>query len=424
MEKQPIIFHIDVNSAFLSWEANYRMHTMGETVDIRTIPAVIGGSEAERHGIVLAKSTPAKRYRIQTGEPLAHARKKCPNLVIVPPTYSVYVDSSRRFVDYLKQFTPDVEPYSIDEVFCDFTGTEHLYGKPETWARQLADQIRDTLGFTVNIGISSNRLLAKMASDFEKPDKVHTLFPEEIPAKMWPLDIRELFFVGKASEQKLRTLGIHTIGDLARTDRDFLHHHLKKHGETIWDFAHGIDHGEITKNAPPQNKGYGNSITLSYDVTDPDAARVILLSLCETVGARIRADKAYVGVVGVTITDHNFHHMSHQKALSTATDVTYRIYETACELFDELWTGTPIRLLGVFTSRATEDQSFQYTLFDSDKYQRLSQLDKAIDTIRGKYGEDSVQRACFIKSRQTHMSGGIGKAKRTEHTQRGSADKE
>lgn len=424
MEKQPIIFHIDVNSAFLSWEANYRMHTLGETVDIRTIPAVIGGSEAERHGIVLAKSTPARRYKIQTGEPLAHARKKCPNLVIVPPTYSVYVDSSRRFVDYLKQFTPDVEPYSIDEVFCDFTGTEHLYGKPEIWARQLADQIRDTLGFTVNIGISSNRLLAKMASDFEKPDKVHTLFPEEIPAKMWPLDIRELFFVGKASEQKLRTLGIHTIGDLARTDRDFLYHHLKKHGETIWDFAHGIDHGEITKDAPPQNKGYGNSITLSYDVTDPDAARVILLSLCETVGARIRADKTYIGVVGVTITDHNFHHTSHQKALSTATDITYRIYETACELFDELWTGTPIRLLGVFTSRATEDQSFQYTLFDSDKYQRLSRLDKAIDAIRGKYGEDSVQRACFIKSRQTHMSGGIGKAKRTEHAKRSSVDKE
>jgi len=412
MANSPIIFHIDVNSAFLSWEASYRMQVLGEEVDIRTIPAVIGGSEAERHGIVLAKSTPAKRYGIQTGEPLAHARRKCPNLVIVPPSYSVYVEASGRFVEYLKQYTPDVESYSIDEVFCDFTGTEHLYGPPEIWARKLADGIREELGFTVNIGISTNRLLAKMASDFEKPDKVHTLFPEEIPVKMWPLDIRDLFFVGKASEQRLRTLGIHTIGDLAHADRELVVYHLKKHGETLWDFAHGIDHGSITKDTAPANKGYGNSVTLSQDVTDPDAARTILLSLCETVGARIRADHAYVSVVGVTITDCDFHHTSHQRALSSGTDVTYRIYETACALFDELWQGAPIRLLGVFTSRATEEQSFQYDLFDSDKYERLAKLDKAIDAIRGKYGEDSVQRARFVKAGTSHMSGGIGKAKR------------
>ena len=417
MEKHPIIFHIDVNSAFLSWEARYRIQVLGEETDIRTIPAVIGGSEADRHGIVLAKSTPAKRYGIQTGEPLAHARRKCPNLAIVPPTYSVYVESSRRFVAFLKQYTPDVESYSIDEVFCDFTGTEHLYGPPVQWARELADKIREELGFTVNIGISSNRLLAKMASDFEKPDKVHTLFPEEVPAKMWPLDIRELFFVGKASEQKLHTLGIHTIGDLARTDKDFIRHHLKKHGETLWDFAHGIDHGEITKDTEPQNRSYGNSVTLSTDVTDPDVARTILLSLCETVGARVRADDAHVSVVTVSITDHNFHHTSYQKVLPSSTNVTYRIYETACELFDELWNGTPIRLLGVSTSRATEEQTFQYSLFETDKYDRLAKLDKAIDSIRGKFGEDSVQRACFLKNKQSHMSGGINKAKRNQKTE-------
>ena len=413
METYPIIFHIDVNSAFLSWEASYRMNELGEGIDIRTIPAVIGGSEADRHGIVLAKSTPAKRFKIQTGEPLSHARRKCPNLMIVPPTYSVYVESSKRFVAFLKEYTPDVESYSIDEVFCDFTGTEHLYGPPAAFARKLADRIRDELGFTVNIGISSNRLLAKMASDFEKPDKVHTLFPEEIPAKMWPLDIRDLFFVGKASEQKLKTLGIHTIGDLARADRSFIQHHLKKHGETIWDFAHGIDHGSITKETPPQNKGFGNSITLSQDVTDSETARTILLSLCETVGTRVRADHSYINVVGVQITDCDFQHSSHQKALLSGTDVTYQIYETACELFDELWKGQPIRLLGVFTSKASDDQSFQYSLFETDKYERLAKLDKAIDTIRSKFGEDSVQRACFIKHKQAHMSGGINKAKRT-----------
>ncbi len=397
MQKTPIIFHIDVNSAFLSWEANYEMNELGAKTDIRLIPSVIGGSEAERHGIVLAKSTPAKRYKIQTGEPLAHARRKCPNLVIIPPNYDLYAASSKRFVDYLKQYTPDVEPFSIDEVFCDFTGTEWLYGDPVVWARKLADQIRDELGFTVNIGVSNNRLLAKMASDFEKPDKVHTLFPEEIPAKMWPLDIRDLFFVGRSSEQKLRTLGIHTIGDLARADKELLCHHLKKHGETIWNFAHGIENGVIGKETTPQNKGYGNSITISYDVTDSATAHMILLSLCETVSARIRADQAFVGVVGVSITDFDFHHASHQKALASNTDVTYEIYETVCQLFDELWNGTPIRQLGVQTSRATEEQSFQYNMFEAEKYERLSKLDKAIDSIRSKYGDSSVQRACFIK---------------------------
>ncbi len=397
MKQTPVIFHIDVNSAFLSWEANYEMNELGVKTDIRLIPSVIGGSEAERHGVVLAKSTPAKLYKIQTGEPLAHARRKCPNLLIVPPNYALYAESSKRFIAFLKQYTPDVEPFSIDEVFCDFTGTEHLYGDPVVWARKLADQIRDELGFTVNIGISTNRLLAKMASDFEKPDKVHTLFPEEIPSKMWPLDIRELFFVGRASEQKLRTLGIHTIGDLARADKDLLSHHLKKHGETIWNFAHGIDQGVISKEAAPQNKGYGNSITISYDVTDAATAHMILLSLCETVSARIRADQAFVSVVSVSITDFNFHHASHQKALSSSTDVTYQIYETVCQLFDELWNGTPIRQLGVQTSRATEEQTFQYNLFEADKYERFSKLDKAIDSIRSKYGDNSVQRARFVK---------------------------
>lgn len=397
MEKKPIIFHIDVNSAYLSWEAAYRIQVLGEETDIRTIPAVIGGSEADRHGIVLAKSTPAKRYGIQTGEPLAQARRKCPNLTVVAPTHSVYADSSRRFVSFLEQYTPDVDPYSIDEVFCDFTGMEHLYGPPVVWARKLADMIRDTLGFTVNIGISTNRLLAKMASDFEKPDRVHTLFPEEIPSKMWPLDIRDLFFVGKASEQKLRTLGIRSIGDLARADRNFIVYHLKKHGETIWDFSHGIDNGSITKEATPQNKGFSNAITLSYDVTDPDTAHMILLSLCETVGARIRAEHAFVSVVGVSFTDCDFRHFSHQKALLSSTDVTYQIYETALALFDDFWHGTPIRLLSVFTSKATEDQSFQYNLFEADKYERLSKLDKAIDSIRGKYGKDAVKRACFVQ---------------------------
>ena len=409
-----VIFHVDANSAFLSWTAAYKVMVLGEEQDIREVPSVVAGDKESRHSIILAKSGPAKKYGIQTGEPLFQALEKCPGLKVVQPDYALYVEASRHFVDMLRQFSPVVQQYSIDEAWVDMTGTERLWGSPRLAAEKMRQRINDELGFTVNIGISSNKLLAKMAGDFEKPNKVHTLFPEEIPAKMWPLDIRDLFFVGKASEQKLRTLGIHTIGDLAHTDRSFIQHHLKKHGETIWDFSHGIDHDSITKDTVPQNKGFGNSITLSQDVTDPETAHTILLSLCETVGTRIRAEHSYVSTVGVHITDCDFHHTSHQKALLSRTDVTYQIFETACELFDELWKGAPIRLLGVFTSKATEEQSFQYSLFETGKYDRLAKLDKAIDTIRGKYGEDSVQRACFIKNKQTHMSGGINKAKRVQ----------
>lgn len=309
---QSLIFHIDVNSAFLSWEASYRRQTHPDEVDLRTIPSVIGGNEETRHGIVLAKSVPAKKYGICTGEPLAKARQKCPNLVVAAPHYSLYVENSQRFITLLKKYAPVVEQYSIDEAFCDMTGTSLLYPDPIAFAHRLKDEIHDTLGFTVNIGISDKKILAKMASDFEKPDKVHTLFSSEIPQKLWPLSIGELFTVGRSTESRLRTLGIHTIGNLAHTDPDLLKSHLKKHGELIWNYANGIDHSKVVSESSA-NKSYGNSITIPYDVTERKTAQIILLSLCETVSARIRADKAYIGVVSISIVDSDFHQSSMQE---------------------------------------------------------------------------------------------------------------
>lgn len=236
-----IIYHIDVNSAFLSWQACHMLKTTPDSVDIRTIPSVIGGSEKLRHGIVLAKSSPAKKYNIQTAETLVSARKKCPGLVIIPPDYEIYVRYSSRFIDLLQQYAPVIEQYSIDEVFCDMTGTEKLYGNPVDFAHRLKNIIKKELGFTVNIGVSENKLLAKMASDFEKPDKVHTLFPSEIREKMWPLPVNELFFAGKSSVAKLHSLGIHTIGELASTDVSILRSVLKKQGEVLWNYANGHD---------------------------------------------------------------------------------------------------------------------------------------------------------------------------------------
>ena len=210
-----IIFHIDVNSAFLSWEAVFRLHYLNATIDLREIPSAIGGDQEHRHGIILAKSIPAKKYRIQTGETILEATRKYPALYLAPPNYGLYEQCSQAFIDLLKEYAGEVEQYSIDEAFVDMSGTRLLYGDPVSIATRMKDRIREELGFTVNIGISSNKLLAKMASDFQKPDRVHTLFPEEIPRKMWVLPVSDLFFVGRATTKKLFALGIKTIGELA-----------------------------------------------------------------------------------------------------------------------------------------------------------------------------------------------------------------
>ena len=267
-----IIYHIDVNSAFLSWTAVKRLRDNPEALDIRTIPAVIGGDEKKRHGIVLAKSVPAKAYGIQTGEPLVQTRKKCPDILIVPPDFATYVSMSEQLMNFLKQTAPVVEQYSIDEAFCDMTGTGLLYGDPVAFAHQLKDDILNRFGFTVNIGISTNKLLAKMASDFKKPNLVHTLFPEEIPKKMWPLPVGELFFVGPSMCKKLEALGIHTIGDVAASNPQLLVSHFKKHGELIWNYANGFDI-ELPVNHKAANKSFGNSVTLHFDVTDAENAK-------------------------------------------------------------------------------------------------------------------------------------------------------
>lgn len=407
-----IIYHIDVNSAFLSWTAVKRLRDNPEALDIRTIPAVIGGDEKKRHGIVLAKSVPAKAYGIQTGEPLVQTRKKCPDILIVPPDFATYVSMSEQLMNFLKQTAPVVEQYSIDEAFCDMTGTSLLYGDPVAFAHQLKDDILNRFGFTVNIGISTNKLLAKMASDFKKPNLVHTLFPEEIPKKMWPLPVGELFFVGPSMCKKLEALGIHTIGDVAASNPQLLVSHFKKHGELIWNYANGFDI-ELPVNHKAANKSFGNSVTLHFDVTDAENAKTILLSLSETVGARIRAEHAYIGVVSVTIVDNEFRHLSRQCTLSTPTDITEIIYENACRLFDLTWNHVPIRLLGVSTAHATDTAFHQMNLFDEDKNERFAMLNKAVDSIRDKYGEDSIKRARFLDNGCTHMSGGLNREKRS-----------
>lgn len=408
---EPIIFHIDVNSAFLSWEAVYRLKHRMEKLDLRTIPSAVGGDKEKRHGIILAKSEPAKRYGIKTAETLNDALKKCPELVIVPPRYDLYERCSKAFMDILHEYSPKVEQYSIDEAFVDMTNSTSLFGSPVVIANIIKNRIRDELGFTVNIGIAPNKLLAKMASDFRKPDLVHTLFDWEIPTKMWPLPVGDLFFVGRATTKKLNNLGINTIGDLAKSDLSIIRSHLGKHGELIHNYANGIDASPVIQEAPA-NKGYGNSITIDHDVTDAAEAKRILLSLCETVCSRLRKDSVQITVAAVSIKNCYLAGGSHQKTLLSPTNVVSELHKHACELFDEFWDGSPIRQLGVHTSHVVKGGSQQLNLFDMDTFVRQGALEKTIDKIREKYGENSVMRASFVKGNVSHMSGGISKEHR------------
>ena len=411
-----MIFHVDANSAFLSWTAAYRVKVLGETVDLREIPSVVAGDKESRHSIILAKSTPAKKFGIQTGEPLFQALEKCPELAVVPPDYGLYVEASRHFVEMLRQFSPQVEQYSIDEAWVDMTGTERLFGSPRLAAEKMRQRINEELGFTVNIGISSNKLLAKMAGDFEKPNKVHTLFPEEMEEKMWPLPVRDLFLVGAATEAKLNTMGIYTIGQLARVELSVIRKKLGKHGETIWHFANGRNADGVSPE-PAENKGYGNSTTTANDVVSYNGAHQVLLSLCETVAMRMRKDGKCGSCVSVHLRTHDFQHSSHQKILPGATNLTTELFQQACKIFDEAWDGrTPLRQLGVQVTRLSSEPYQQYDLFSGMtpvQFERKLRLDETVDALRDKFGEAIIRRAKFAQDPEGHMTGGLDKARRT-----------
>lgn len=402
-----LIFHIDVNSAYLSWEATYRLQ-QGEKLDLRTIPSVVGGDEESRHGIVLAKSIPAKKYNIQTGETLYNARKKCPEIVIVPPRYWLYMKCSSAMHQILQEYTPAIQRFSVDESFLDFSNMEHLYPDYMKLAETIKERIKHELGFTVNIGISNNKLLAKIASDLRKPNHIHTLFPHEIKDKMWPLPVEDLFMVGRATAPKLHKLNVFTIGDLANHDINTIRYFLKSHGQLIWNYANGIDYSEVRKSNYIAMKGIGNSTTIAFDVEDKETAHKILLSLCETVGMRLRDSGNCCSVVSVSIRGSDLITYSRQKKLSTATDSTRKIYEVVRFLFNGLWKGNPIRHLGVHITDFCNNDFHQCSILDTFNYEKDSKLNKVVDEIRLKYGNKAVFRSCFLHSGISCTSGGIG----------------
>lgn len=391
-----VIFHIDVNSAYLSWTAVEELKN-GKQRDLRQIPAIIGGDQKTRHGVVLAKSIPAKKYGIRTGEPVVNAFRKCPGLVTAPPDHKLYRRYSDRLMEYLQSYTPVIEQVSVDECYMDFSQNVKDYHSPVEGAMEIKNEVYRRFGFTVNVGISSNKLLAKMASDFEKPNKVHTLFPEEIQVKMWPLPVAKLYMAGNSSVEVLRKLGIFTIGELARMEPSLLELHLKSHGRRLWEFANGMGNA-VVEPEPGDAKGIGNSTTLSKDAETEEEAKEVLKMLAASVGRRLRKAGQKAKMLSVEIKYYNFESASHQKQLGRGTNRDEEIYEEAVWLFRELWNKNPIRLLGIRSSKlAEEDEPEQMTIFDpqfqfNPKREKEKKINQALEKVRIKYGEGIVTR--------------------------------
>lgn len=388
MERQ--ILHVDVNNAFLSWTAVERLKN-GDSIDLRKIPAIIGGDEEKRRGIVLAKSNIAKQFGIITGEPIYFARKKCPQIKIISSDFKTYIKYSDALYQLLSEYTNEIQRFSIDECFLDLT---HFLAGASLMdkAKEIHTRVEKELGFTVNIGVAHNKLLAKMASDFEKPNKIHTLYEEEIEAKMWVLPVSELFMVGKKSLPKLQKMGIKTIGDLAKADKEKLYKAFGKFGKMIWEYSNGIDYSKVEyiKEKP---KCIGNSITLPYDFSNQEKIEEVILALTEQVTYRLRKQEMKASVVGITLKTNEFKIISHQKKLDINTDSTKIIYKEVKKLFYDIYQGENIRLIGVRVEKLQENSEMQLSIFRQKESERQEKLDEAIDKLKQKYGYNSITRA-------------------------------
>ena len=409
-----IIFHIDVNSAYLSWSALRELQN-GSKLDLRTIPSIVGGDQETRHGIVVAKYIPAKAFGIQTAETVASAFQKCPTLVMVPPDHTYYREMSQKLMRHLRSICDEIEQVSIDECYMSFEPIRGRFPSPEAAATYIKDSVYDTFGFTVNVGISDRKVLAKMASDFKKPNLVHTLYVSEIQKKLWPLPIASLHMCGKSSAKLLQKMGIRTIGDLARTDKAVVESWLKSHGGMLWNYANGIDDGQVVKEKP-KAKGVGNSTTLANNAETEEEAYTVLKELAVSVSQRLKKHHFLAAQISTEIKYASFRSVSHQTTILTPTAEETEIYQCACQLFNELWDGEPIRLLGIRTTKLQdEEEPTQISLFDLGKYQeqekqeelrrekeeqkqkKLASLDDAIAKIKKRYGDNAIHKGAETK---------------------------
>lgn len=390
-----IVFHIDVNNAFLSWTAVDLLKS-GYKYDIRDSYAIIGGDPKKRSGVVLAKSNPAKKLGIKTGETLVSAMKKCRVLRSYPPNYELYENMSKAFTDIVKSYSPDVEVASIDECYLEYTNIHKLYGDPIEFAYKLQKEIYDKLGFTVNIGIGNNKLTSKMASDFSKPNKVHTCFDNEIETKLWPLSVNRLFGVGKKTSEKLNQLGINTIYDLAHADSYKLSKYFKNMSIDLINKANGIDNSVVE--VEHELKGMGNEITLPNDVSNKKELERYLFNIADHLSFRLRKDEKYTNCISIVLKDNKFKKKSKQITIKNETNRTKDIYKCSINLLNDLYNGERIRLIGIRVSNLSTRTSYQTSLTESyEEIKTDEKLMNIVDDINKKYGKNIIKRSSINK---------------------------
>lgn len=372
-----VIFHIDVNSAFLSWSA-VKLLTEGGP-DIRLVPSAVSGDPSDRRSIITAASIPAKKLGIKTAIPVSMALRKCPNLVIVHSDWEWYRHCSTSFIDICRLYSPVLQQFSIDECFIDMTF--RLYRKDASEvARALKDEIKEKLGFTVNVGVGSNKLLAKMASDFEKPDKIHTLWQDEVQEKMWPLPAGDLLWVGKKTRERLSAYGIYTIGDIARLPENSLARIVgKKFAAQMHDNANGIDNEPIITEFQ-EAKSISVERTFAKDIVNPEELDREMFKVACTVAHRLRRQGFRCSCVSMFIKFTDFSVAQKQCQISGPTDVTALILNEARRMLGDMWDGTaPIRQVGIGLSKFTKEETEQLMLFEDPKLSFYREWDRKYD---------------------------------------------
>ena len=392
--KERIIFHIDVNNAFLSWTAVYLLKN-GYKKDIRKVPSIIGGDEKSRRGIVLAKSPIAKKYGVITAETIYSAKKKCPSLEVYPPNYKWYYEKSKELMEYLSSYSPNLEQFSVDECFLDMTGMNYLYENLIELAYHIKDEIKERFGYTVNIGIGNNKLCAKMASDFEKPDKVHTLYKNEIVNTLWHLDVGDLFMCGKSTKKELNDLKIITIGDLARASSKMLEKHFKNQGKYLQDAARGIDDSKVEQKES-KNQSISLSETLPYNFNDVDKIKEVLFRQVEEISRELRSKEKFTKTIGIILKNKDFITYRAQVSLENPTRNTKEILNNVYKLLEDNYKEDEIRLIGIKLSSLSSTKQDQVSLFnieEAKEEEKEDNIQKTMDTINNKFGKSLIKPA-------------------------------
>lgn len=391
---QRVIFLVDMNAFYIGCE-------MAQNPELKGKPAAVAGDPKKRTGIILAANYDARKYGVRTTMLVHEAKKRCPGIILVPPRRGLYEKKSKEVMNILSRYSPVIQQNSIDEAWLDMTGCEALFGKPKEAAEKIMKDIINELDLWCSIGISENKFLAKMASEIKKPLGITELWRRDVPERLWPLPVRQMYGIGKQTEKALNDIGIYTIGDIAKSDPVFLAKEFGKYGEEIYRLANGIDESEVLENPQVKNKSIGRSTTLPENITNLELAKTILLKLAEEVGMEARKQNYKGKTISIVIRYKDFKTITRQKSVG-ATYLTKDIYAAGAKLLEENWDSKkPVRLLGISLNNIFTDEVEQLSIFNlkgnEDLDVKEEKLEKAFDSIRERFGYDKIKRAVILK---------------------------